>query len=127
MAEDLPQARIITYGYYADVVHLTPEAGLNTVRDHAANLILSLSKMRDGHHQASERPIMFPFKAWGEPEGKTVPSDRVARWFISMGTGRAGKLPLLCVHWSSVFFFNHDCTPSWGTAVVVVVGCCSRS
>lgn len=65
MAKDLPQARIITYGYDADVVHLTREAGLNTVRDHATNLILDLSNLRGGHHQATGRPIIFVVHSLG--------------------------------------------------------------
>lgn len=65
LAQDLPQARIITYGYDADVVHLTREAGLNTVRDHATNLILDLSNLRGGPHPATGRPIIFVVHSLG--------------------------------------------------------------
>lgn len=65
LAKDLPRARIITYGYDADVVHLTREAGLNTVREHASNLILDLSNLRGVDHQATRRPIVFVVHSLG--------------------------------------------------------------
>ena len=59
LADDVPNARIITYGYDANVVHLTKEAGLNTVREHASNLLVDVSNLRAGRNQALGRPIHF--------------------------------------------------------------------
>ncbi|KAI9888239.1 MAG: hypothetical protein M1814_000936 [Vezdaea aestivalis] len=59
LAEDLPQARIISYGYDANVVHLTKEAGLSTVREHASSIIFDLHNLRIRKNQAVGRAIIF--------------------------------------------------------------------
>ncbi|KFY69520.1 hypothetical protein V496_00173 [Pseudogymnoascus sp. VKM F-4515 (FW-2607)] len=56
LPKDLPTARIITYGYDADVVNLTRVAGQNTVREHSTNLINDLAALR---RDAAGRPIIF--------------------------------------------------------------------
>ncbi|KFZ01516.1 hypothetical protein V500_00731 [Pseudogymnoascus sp. VKM F-4518 (FW-2643)] len=56
LSKDLPTARIITYGYDADVVNLTRTAGRNTVRQHARNLINDLTALRKDD---IGRPIIF--------------------------------------------------------------------
>ncbi|KFZ25366.1 hypothetical protein V502_00151 [Pseudogymnoascus sp. VKM F-4520 (FW-2644)] len=56
LPKDLLTARIITYGYDADVVNLTRVAGHNTVREHATNLINDLAALR---RDAVGRPIIF--------------------------------------------------------------------
>ncbi|OBT95600.1 hypothetical protein VE01_05937 [Pseudogymnoascus verrucosus] len=56
LPKDLPTARIIAYGYDADVVNFTKVASQNTIRDHAVNLMNDLA----GHRRwAPGRPIIF--------------------------------------------------------------------
>ncbi|KAI0420903.1 Alpha/Beta hydrolase protein [Xylaria grammica] len=62
LPSDLPTARIITYGYDADVVHLTRPAGQNTVREHATSLINDLTSLRA---DANGRPIIFVVHSLG--------------------------------------------------------------
>ena len=47
LPNDLPEARIITYGYDADVVNFWSMASQNTVGDHSAKFLTSLSNLRD--------------------------------------------------------------------------------
>jgi protein SERAC1 len=57
LAADLPEARIMTYGYDADIVHFATRASQNTVMEHSKNLLIRLINIRD---QSSEnRPLMF--------------------------------------------------------------------
>ncbi|CZR60693.1 uncharacterized protein PAC_10589 [Phialocephala subalpina] len=56
IAEDIPTARIMTFGYDADVVKLWGIAGSNTLRNHGKNLAFDISDQRRGHR---ERPIIF--------------------------------------------------------------------
>ncbi|KAI9697680.1 MAG: hypothetical protein M1836_004630 [Candelina mexicana] len=55
---DLPQARIFTYGYDADVVRIFQTASSNTVRDHGKGLAneLSLRRLRT---RSNDRPLIF--------------------------------------------------------------------
>ncbi|KAI9715747.1 MAG: hypothetical protein M1812_005745 [Candelaria pacifica] len=55
---DLPQARIFTYGYDADVVGIFKIASSNTVRDHGKGLAndLSLRRLRT---KSNDRPLIF--------------------------------------------------------------------
>ncbi|KAK4063787.1 hypothetical protein Trihar35433_8495 [Trichoderma harzianum] len=62
LPKDLPTARIITYGYDADVLHLTRVAGQNTVREHAKTLINDLSALRT---DTVGRPIIFVVHSLG--------------------------------------------------------------
>ncbi|KFY33768.1 hypothetical protein V494_07314 [Pseudogymnoascus sp. VKM F-4513 (FW-928)] len=62
LPKDLPTARIIMYGYDADVVNLTRVAGQNTVREHATNLINELAANR---MNAVGRPIIFVVHSLG--------------------------------------------------------------
>ncbi|KAM0458661.1 hypothetical protein ACHAPV_006053 [Trichoderma viride] len=62
LPKDLPTARIITYGYDADVLHLTRVAGQNTIREHAKTLINDLSALRT---DAVGRPIIFVVHSLG--------------------------------------------------------------
>ena len=52
-------ARIITYGYDADVVHWTRPASQNTVREHARNLVNDLAGIRQKPPKSVGRPIIF--------------------------------------------------------------------
>ncbi|KAI9730836.1 MAG: hypothetical protein M1834_005554 [Cirrosporium novae-zelandiae] len=58
LATDIPNARIITYGYDADVVHWMKPAGQNTVTEHAQNLVNDLCRLR-ARMKTSKRPILF--------------------------------------------------------------------
>ncbi|PKK46375.1 hypothetical protein CI102_11067 [Trichoderma harzianum] len=62
LPKDLPTARIITYGYDADILHLTRVAGQNTVREHAKTLINDLSALRT---DTAGRPIIFVIHSLG--------------------------------------------------------------
>ncbi|EHK48670.1 hypothetical protein TRIATDRAFT_191799 [Trichoderma atroviride IMI 206040] len=62
LPKDLPTARIITYGYDADVLHLTRVAGQNTIREHAKTLINDLSALRT---DTVGRPIIFVVHSLG--------------------------------------------------------------
>lgn len=62
LSRDLPTARIILYGYDADVIHLTRPAGQNTVHDHARNLVNDLASCR---REAVGRPIIFVVHSLG--------------------------------------------------------------
>ena len=58
LSPELPQARIMTYGYNADVVHFTKPTGQGTVRSHARGLINDLTGLR--HRTSSiSRPLIF--------------------------------------------------------------------
>jgi hypothetical protein len=46
LARDFPDARIMTFGYDADVTRLLGPVSQNNVRDHAANLIADLAAIR---------------------------------------------------------------------------------
>lgn len=62
LPKDLPTARIMTYGYDADVLHLTRVAGQNTIREHAKTLINDLSALRT---DTVGRPIIFVVHSLG--------------------------------------------------------------
>ena len=62
LPRDLPTARIITYGYDADVLKLTRVTGQNTVRDHATNLLNDLGALRK---DAVGRPMIFVVHSLG--------------------------------------------------------------
>jgi pimeloyl-ACP methyl ester carboxylesterase len=55
---DFPQARIMTYGYDADVVRFWTNASSNRLRDHGKSLATSLSDWR-GTEDTKHRPIIF--------------------------------------------------------------------
>ncbi|KAL6890894.1 hypothetical protein GGI43DRAFT_209640 [Trichoderma evansii] len=62
LPKDLPTARIITYGYDADILNLTRVAGQNTVREHAKSLINDLGALRT---DTVGRPIIFVVHSLG--------------------------------------------------------------
>ena len=58
LSQKIPEARIVTYGYDADVVHFIKQAGQNTVHEHARNLAGDLTDLR--HRTDSfQRPLIF--------------------------------------------------------------------
>lgn len=58
LPKDIPQARIMTFGYDADIVRWTDPAGTNRIANHARNLLKYLSDERDGS-ESEDRPIIF--------------------------------------------------------------------
>lgn len=48
LTTDLPPARIITYGYDADVVNFWSMASQNTIGDHSQKFLTSFANLRDG-------------------------------------------------------------------------------
>ena len=61
---DIPNARILTYGYDAAVVHWTKVAGQNTTREHALNLVNDLCNYRT-RTKSNRRPIVFVVHSLG--------------------------------------------------------------
>lgn len=53
LPELVPNARIITYGYDADVVSFFNKTNQNSVSDHASSLIDDLIRIRRGHPKVS--------------------------------------------------------------------------
>ncbi|KAF2488673.1 hypothetical protein BU16DRAFT_520428 [Lophium mytilinum] len=58
LTKELPYARILAFGYDADVIRVLNTAGSNTIRDHGKSLAQDLS-MRRIRTQSSDRPIIF--------------------------------------------------------------------
>jgi hypothetical protein len=56
LAEDVPNARIMTFGYDADVVKLWGMAGSNNLRGHGKDLAFAVS---DRRRDCRSRPIVF--------------------------------------------------------------------
>ncbi|CZR63528.1 uncharacterized protein PAC_13425 [Phialocephala subalpina] len=56
LAKDIPTARIMTFGYDADVVKLWGIAGSNNLRNHGKSLASDASDLRRGYR---DRPIIF--------------------------------------------------------------------
>ncbi|KAL8697121.1 MAG: hypothetical protein Q9201_007298 [Fulgogasparrea decipioides] len=61
LVNDLPEARIITYGYDADVVNFWSMASQNTIADHSQKFLSSLANLRD----SSTRPLAFVAHSMG--------------------------------------------------------------
>lgn len=53
LKDDIPNARILTFGYDANVVNFLSAASQNRVRDHASSLNATLSDLRDGTETVS--------------------------------------------------------------------------
>lgn len=58
LPKDLPTARIMTFGYDADVVGIVKTAGSNTLRDHGKSLANDLG-MRRARSNSIMRPLIF--------------------------------------------------------------------
>ena len=58
LPKDLPTARIMTFGYDADVVGIVKTAGSNTLRDHGKSLANDLA-MRRARSNSIMRPLIF--------------------------------------------------------------------
>ena len=56
----IPRARILTFGYDADVYHFwSKPASDNTIKNHGDNLTASLVGLRHGNEETAARPIIF--------------------------------------------------------------------
>ena len=58
LTQDLPQARIIMYGYDADVVNFWNPASQNRIADHSQKLLTSLANLRE-RTGPRDRPLLF--------------------------------------------------------------------
>ncbi|KAL8768746.1 MAG: hypothetical protein Q9194_005629 [Teloschistes cf. exilis] len=58
LPQDIPNARLLTYGYDADVAHWMKPAGQNTTRENAQNLVNDLCTYRL-RTKSPKRPILF--------------------------------------------------------------------
>jgi len=61
LSEDIPEARILAFGYDADVVKLLGQSSQNKIRQHANNLLSDLADMRFASGTVSA--VSFKFKA----------------------------------------------------------------
>lgn len=60
LPEDIPRARIITFGYDADVASFgLSVAGSNRLRDHGNNLASDVATFREKTDTPTKRPIIF--------------------------------------------------------------------
>ena len=84
LARDIPDARIITWGYDADIAHFLSPTSTNRVKDHAKGLSNALNGLR-GPSGTPRRPIIFVAHSLGgiicaqvtSMSGATfVPADR---------------------------------------------------
>lgn len=100
----MKQARIITYGYDADVVHLIKPASQATVREHSGNVLLDLKNLRIKEPSTKGRPIIFVVHSLGglviqdaivysrnHPDVDCVDISISTRGIIFLGTPHAGS------------------------------------
>lgn len=99
LAEDIKTARIMTFGYDADVVKLWGMAGGNNLRNHGKNLAFEVSDQRRDHR---ERPVIFIAHSLGglvceqallycgEGDKNLIKVSQSTRGIIFMGTPHAG-------------------------------------
>jgi pimeloyl-ACP methyl ester carboxylesterase len=99
LAKDVKTARIMTFGYDADVVKIWSTVGGNNLRNHGKNLASDVSDQRRGHR---ERPIIFIAHSLGglvceqallycrEGDEFLEKVFRSTRGIIFMGTPHAG-------------------------------------
>jgi protein SERAC1 len=77
LPKDLPTARIMTFGYDADVVGITKTAGSNTLRDHGKSLANALA-MRRARSNSTDRPLIFVAHSLGGLVVEQVRQERVS-------------------------------------------------
>ena len=58
LPSDLPDARIFTYGYDADVAHFFSAASQSRIGDHAQTLLSSLGHVRERTETVSREPML---------------------------------------------------------------------
>ena len=59
LLNDLPQARIIMYGYDADVVNFWSMASQNTIGDHSQKFLTSLANLRESTNSVGSKTISW--------------------------------------------------------------------
>ncbi|CRJ97941.1 hypothetical protein BN1723_017088, partial [Verticillium longisporum] len=64
LARDVPEARILSFGYDADVAKFLGPVGQNDIREHAATLISDIATVRIEDH-AARRPIILVVHSLG--------------------------------------------------------------
>ncbi|KAI1440073.1 hypothetical protein F5Y02DRAFT_363690 [Annulohypoxylon stygium] len=72
LPKDIENARILTFGYDADVVHLFQPAGQNSLSSHARNLLNDLVAKRDDADSASSNIIFVAHSLGGLVAKKTI-------------------------------------------------------
>ncbi|EPE34666.1 alpha/beta-Hydrolase [Glarea lozoyensis ATCC 20868] len=99
LAKDIPYARIMTFGYDADVVKLWGQPGSNNIRKHGESLATAASDRRGKHRK---RPINFIAHGLGglvcqqavlicrEDQSNLVKVSESTRGIIFMGTPHGG-------------------------------------
>lgn len=79
LPKDIPDARIITWGYNAEVAHfLSPDSKVR-VRDHAKSLLNDLNGLRDAPETCT-RPIIFVAHSLGGIVCAQVTFLTLAKW-----------------------------------------------
>jgi pimeloyl-ACP methyl ester carboxylesterase len=58
LACDLPNTRIMTYGYDADIAHFWSMASQNRIYEHAGNLVNAIAQVRE-RTDSEHRPVLF--------------------------------------------------------------------
>lgn len=58
LKKDIPQARILTFGYDADFAHFLAATNTNRIGEHANNMANELAQLRE-ETDSAERPILF--------------------------------------------------------------------
>ncbi|KAL8348370.1 hypothetical protein RB598_001598 [Gaeumannomyces tritici] len=64
LSRDIPTARVLAFGYNADVVKFFGPAGQNNIREHAATLISDVAAVR-GEDRSTTRPIILVVHSLG--------------------------------------------------------------
>ena len=95
LVRDLPKARILTFGYDADIIGTLTPAGSNTLRDHGKSLAndLALRRMRSG--SVRKRPDTGSLQLLRAEESTASHLCRSQPWRAS---GRTGRLSTLMTH-----------------------------
>ncbi|CAO2653341.1 Nn.00g027520.m01.CDS01 [Neocucurbitaria sp. VM-36] len=102
LPKDVPNARILSFGYDADIVRLLDTASSNTIRDHGNSLAMTLA-MRRARSDSQNRPLIFVAHSLGGfvaeqslliARGSTEPHVSAllesVRGIIFLGTPHAG-------------------------------------
>ena len=78
LPEKLPKARVLAFGYDADVVNFWSPAGQNRIGDHAQNLVANLADLRDETDtvsSASRITILYPGRMLTTRHSQVAPSS----------------------------------------------------
>ena len=83
LSKKIPEARIVTYGYDADVVHFIKQAGQNTVREHAQNFVGDLTDLRRGT-SSLQRPLIIVAHSLGGLLVEQVRDTSLLSYFLCL-------------------------------------------